>query len=186
MNCLSLNVRGVVRGKKAEWIRGIKKQFQVNFISGQETQMRDGNSLKFDCFWEDSPFDAVTVDADRRSGGLFCVWNASMLQVSEVVKDRNFICVCGLWGMQRYKVFFVNVYAPIDNQDRNCLWNRILDLKLSKGDGAWLLMGDFNEVTSTSDRFSEQVCQSSMKAFKNFIRDAEVSEFNFVTSVFRA
>lgn len=178
MNCLSINIRGAGNSKKAEWIRGIKTQYQINFLSCQETQFRDGSLLKLNLFWDDSPFDSVVADANGRSGGMFCMWNPNIFKVEEIIQDNHFILVAGKWGTENFKVSFINIYAPVDSGERRTLWFNLLNIRRCRSSGAWLLMGDFNEVTCSSDRFSEQACISSMNDFINFIRDFKLTEFN--------
>lgn len=156
----------------------MKLHYQINFLSCQETQIVDGSSIDLKQFWDDSLFGYVVGDANGKSGGLFCMWNPSIFKVDEIIQSDNFILVAGNWGIDNTKVFLVNVYAPIDNSDRKDLWSSLLLLKNSRSTGAWLFMGDFNEVTCSSDRFSEQVCASSMNDFIAFIRDAGLTEFS--------
>ena len=52
-----------------------------------------------------------------------------------------------------------------------------MDLKNAK-EGNWLFMGDFNEVRSREERFSEHACLTSMAAFNNFIRLADLVDFS--------
>lgn len=140
--------------------------------------MVDSSSINFDRFWDSSPYEMVVVNAVGRSGGLFCMWNLCLLKVDEIIKDPNFIVVSGQWGVEMTKVFLANIYAPVDNDCRRSLWFRLLDLKSNRNNGAWLLTGDFNEVTRLTDRFSEHVCIKSMDDFNHFIRDAGLTEFN--------
>nr|KAJ0202709.1 hypothetical protein LSAT_V11C500285080 [Lactuca sativa] len=113
----------------------------------EETQMKV-SSVDLEQFWDNSTYGWEAVDSYGRSGG---------------------------GGGEKVNV--VNVYAPIDREERLCLWNELKELKNVR-DGIWLFMGDFNEVRCKEDRFSMLVCNSSMEEFNSFIRDCELVEFN--------
>lgn len=105
------------------------------------------------------------------------LWNVNILKVEEIIKGTNFILVAGRWDKEELLLNMVNVYAPTDNSERKLLWDHLMNLKASRNNAAWLMMGDFNEVTCVGDRFSERLCISSMNDFISFINKAELFEY---------
>lgn len=72
MNCLTVNLRGAGDKRKADWVKKMKIENQINFLSCQETQFADGEQIRIENFWDGSDFECAIVDAIGRSGGLFC------------------------------------------------------------------------------------------------------------------
>lgn len=175
MNCMSVNLRGA-GGGKAVWVRGLKIKHQINFLSVQETQMIVAEKIRMDYFWDSSDFEHAAVDANGRSGGLFCLWNPRLLKQVNIIKSSNFILVSGKWGGSGIAVNFLNVYAPVCDADRSSLWIQIANL-LNSVDGCWLLMGDFNEIRHKCDRFSQRGRVSSINDFNSFIASSNLFEF---------
>ena len=143
MNCLSINLRGAGHSYKGDWVRKIKKEHHINFISGQETQLINVEDIKVEWFWDRWTFEDARVSSQGRSGGMFCIWNPNFLKAESVVKADHYIMVSGMCRGITQKVNLVNVYAPNDVAARNNLWGELLNL-INNNDGVWLFMGDFS------------------------------------------
>lgn len=72
---------------------------------------------------------------------------------------------------------FVNIYAPNSSNERKVIWKDLVDIK-NEIQGYWIFMGDFNDVRRKEDRLSEFYCESSTAKFNEFIRNADLAEFN--------
>nr|KAJ0195952.1 hypothetical protein LSAT_V11C700352540 [Lactuca sativa] len=72
----------------------------------------DGFKDQFHNYWDASTFEYAGVDANGRSGGLFCIWDPYILRQKTIIHDQNFVVVIGsLQGMEEDLVV-VNAYAP--------------------------------------------------------------------------
>ena len=78
MNMLSINVRGMRVGGKAAWSKGLRKRYDVDFISLQEIQVSGVSLGEVSAFWGYGGLDFDVVDASGRSGGMINVWNSKV------------------------------------------------------------------------------------------------------------
>ncbi|KAJ0638467.1 putative RNA-directed DNA polymerase [Helianthus annuus] len=124
-----------------------------------------------------SAFHLATVDAQGRSGGLACLWNPSMFDCDNVIKNRYFLVVAGRLIHQNCRINLVNVYAPNDAVLRRELWSNLLQVRNSL-QGIWVMMGDFNEVREPADRQNSEFVASQADAFNQFILAAALHEYN--------
>ncbi|XP_076944164.1 uncharacterized protein LOC143614687 [Bidens hawaiensis] len=63
MNLRSLNIRGVGDVVKTRWVRKLVSNYNIPFLSIQDTQLVDGNSIHVDAFWGSPDFDSVMENA---------------------------------------------------------------------------------------------------------------------------
>lgn len=75
MNVLSLNVRGLGEKCKIEWVARLKKEYRVNVICIQETQLEENSSSLIDVSkcWGSDDFGHCLVSANGRSGGMLTI-----------------------------------------------------------------------------------------------------------------
>ncbi|GJZ71170.1 retrotransposon protein, putative, ty1-copia subclass, partial [Tanacetum coccineum] len=74
-----------------------------------------------------------------------------------------------------YEVIFVAIYAPQSNVSKRILWDYICVL-ISRWDGETLLMGDFNVVRTTEERFGSVFDHSGARDFNHFILSSGLVE----------
>ncbi|XP_022013913.1 uncharacterized protein LOC110913386 [Helianthus annuus] len=112
MNYLSLNVWGMGSVSKSGWVSGLRKEYKINFIAIQESQVEE---VRFDFaanFWGDSNFSLESVGATGRSRGLVCMWDPKVFRVQGVTKNRNFLLLNGIILGNNQPVNVINIYAP--------------------------------------------------------------------------
>ncbi|KAK9072611.1 hypothetical protein SSX86_009046 [Deinandra increscens subsp. villosa] len=177
MNCLSLNLRGVRNTSKHSWIRRLKKENNLNFISIQETQCLHANSIPVARLWDDSPLDFMISDANGRSGGLLCIWDRNVFHKIGSVVHPNFILIHGKLKGSLLDYLVVNIYGPKSNRAKKALWSILLDLKRQYL-GNWIFMGDFNAVRGPSERFNSVYNNVEAADFNSFIDSAGLIELN--------
>ncbi|CAN0913053.1 hypothetical protein LINGRAPRIM_LOCUS313 [Linum grandiflorum] len=97
------------------------------------------NQMKF--------INVVYVDPIELSGGL-ALWWTHDTHIEVLRRTKNFIDVRWYDGGDRYNMF---VYGAPDRQDRQEVWNQILDFDRDH-DSIWCLVGDFNAITSRDEK----------------------------------
>ncbi|KAJ0427646.1 putative RNA-directed DNA polymerase [Helianthus annuus] len=105
------------------------------------------------------------------------MWDPSLLNCDEVIKDRFFLCVGGTLVASGTRINLVNVYAPNIPVARRVLWEELVSLRNSR-QGLWVFMGDFNDVRSPEERFNSEYVASNAEAFNDFILAAALLEPN--------
>ncbi|XP_021984925.1 uncharacterized protein LOC110880779 [Helianthus annuus] len=94
-----------------------------------------------------------------------------------VLKGKNFLFVSGLLtdGMMRLNV--INVYAPQNNGEKKALWDKIT-LIIQRGQGWWIVLGDFNAVRDPSERKKSFFDPVSARDFNDFVDNTGLREYD--------
>lgn len=100
-----------------------------------------------------------SIDANyspkAENGRIVVVWNSFLSVVTYMKTDQLMLCsVCNPTTRETFKVAFI--YAKNRREERIPLWNLIKDLATSNTlkDSPFLVIGDFNQILSTSEAFS--------------------------------
>lgn len=177
MNCLSLNVRGA-RGKgKAGWVKGLRSSYGIDFVAIQEAKMADPPSWFLSQFWGISRFEATFVNSEGIAGGLICWWDPSCFRMTDLIKTRHCLVVTGILTHHNLVVNIANIHAPNDAVRRREFWVQLLQFRQQLS-GLWVMLGDFNEVRTADERINSEFLPQNAAAFNEFIRDAELFEYN--------
>nr|GEX42492.1 RNA-directed DNA polymerase, eukaryota [Tanacetum cinerariifolium] len=102
------------------------------------------------------------------SGGILCVWEATIFKKDYATVSDNFIAIYGTWISINSKVLIVVIYAPQSLSHKRVLWDYISSL-IARWNGETIVMGDFNEVRSIDEQFGLMFNQSSSRLFNHFI-----------------
>nr|GEZ82102.1 RNA-directed DNA polymerase, eukaryota [Tanacetum cinerariifolium] len=102
------------------------------------------------------------------SGGILCIWEATVFKKDNVTVSDNFIAIYGTWLPSNSKVLFVVVYAPQQGSCKRALWD-YMSILLGQWNGDVIMMGDFNEVRSKDERRGSWFNPSSSRSFDQFI-----------------
>ncbi|GJV95194.1 RNA-directed DNA polymerase, eukaryota [Tanacetum coccineum] len=121
--------------------------------------------------WGNSIFDHTASEAVGNSGGILCVWDPNMFRKSHHIISDNFVALFGSWIPNKLDILFISVYAPQSQVEKRILWNYIVSL-LSRWNGEYMVLGDFNEVRSESERMGSLFNAQGAKEFNNFILNA--------------
>ncbi|GJR25979.1 RNA-directed DNA polymerase, eukaryota, partial [Tanacetum coccineum] len=126
MNILSLNIQGLGHKTKKEWVKELNCKHRINFLALQETKMDCISYMDVKSLWGNSNFDFVASDSLGNSGGILCMWEASIFKKDGTTISDNFIAIYGTWLPRNVKIR---------------RWN----------DEA-IIMGDFNDVRTMDER----------------------------------
>ncbi|GJU40054.1 RNA-directed DNA polymerase, eukaryota [Tanacetum coccineum] len=145
MNCLSINVQGMGRKEKKDWVKLLCHTNGVNFLSIQETKMVSFDIFVVKSIWGNMLFDFATCSTRGRSGGTWMATNTNML--------------------------FMSIYVPQDLSAKRQLWSYILGL-INRWHGEVVIMGEFNEVRFALERYGTTFHASHVDIFNSFITDS--------------
>ncbi|GJY50398.1 RNA-directed DNA polymerase, eukaryota [Tanacetum coccineum] len=121
--------------------------------------------------WGNSNYQFVSSDSIGNSGGILCIWEASVFKKEFVTISDNFVAIYGSWCSNNSKLLIVVVYAPQSSACKRLLWEYISSL-ITRWNGETIVMGDFNVVRSTDERLGSRFNQSSAKVFNQFIESS--------------
>ena len=80
------------------------------------------------------------------------MWGEGNFQIVDYWKSRGFLFMQGKWKGCNNIVNIINVYSLCSLSEKGFLWEKILQLKRSIGDGLWCVLGDFIAITRKEKR----------------------------------
>ncbi|GJZ10125.1 RNA-directed DNA polymerase, eukaryota [Tanacetum coccineum] len=186
MNMLSINVQGLGNKTKKEWVKELSIKNKLNFIAIQETKMDKISHMEVKFMWGNSNFDFVCSDSLGNSGGILCIWEATVFKKEYVTISDNFVAIYGTWIPSNVKILLVSIYAPQQPAYKRDLWE-YLSILIGRWNGEVILMGDFNEVRSREERRGSVFNQSGARVFNHFISssglvDVKLEGYSFTWS----
>ncbi|KAK1374200.1 hypothetical protein POM88_030393 [Heracleum sosnowskyi] len=94
--------------------------------------------------WDEEWHEWLESKAVGLSGGLLCLWDKKLFQLSSSQSSRNWIW-CSMVNIADQKPFHVlNIYGPQDLDQRKKLWKDLTDIPNKIGLEEGCLIGDFN------------------------------------------
>lgn len=174
MNILSYNVRGLGDGAKQRRIRILINSGKFDLCMLQETKRVDIDIRLIWKLWGNEEVQYAVKESTGLSGGLICLWKKNSLNLISQFDGDGFI---GLSCLIEGVVFhFVNIYSPCSLEGKRQLWIRILYLKSTLAQGEWCIGGDFNAVTSSSERIgvSGLSFHQESSEFNHFIEEMDL------------
>ncbi|GJW81292.1 RNA-directed DNA polymerase, eukaryota [Tanacetum coccineum] len=175
MNFMSLNIQGLAQKAKKDCVKELCVKNKVNLFSLQETKMESIELFSVKMCWGNFAFDYVHSDSVGNSGGILCVWDPRYFKKNNVTVLDYFIMIRGIWVPSGKNLLIISVYAPQELSDKKMLWD-YLSLAISNWKGEVVVMGDFNEVRTNSERFGSVFNLQGATAFNMFILNAGLEE----------
>ncbi|KAI9110943.1 hypothetical protein K1719_018063 [Acacia pycnantha] len=147
------NCRGASNKNLIANVKAVRQGCRPLIIVLTETKVEDVSRLPS---FRSLGYDGVSAVASvGRSGGILAVWRSDLIAVSELKKDRKMLHLH--YVVQGFAPFFLSIiYAnplPILKQ---ALWNELKAISVSSLD-PWIVIGDFNDVLSPSERVGGSV-----------------------------
>nr|GEY11881.1 RNA-directed DNA polymerase, eukaryota, reverse transcriptase zinc-binding domain protein [Tanacetum cinerariifolium] len=157
-------VKGLGHKTKKEWIKALTSIYKLNFIAIQETKMSKISHMEVRFMLGNTNYDFVCRDSLGNSGGILCIWEATVFKKENVTISDNFIAIYGSWLPNNAKILFITFCAPqqASNLDSGLVLETIilrkLDLKrkllnindmeskdyIQKSKVTWAIEGDEN------------------------------------------
>nr|GEZ49705.1 RNA-directed DNA polymerase, eukaryota [Tanacetum cinerariifolium] len=119
---------GLGHKMKKEWVQELNLQHKVNFLTLQETKMDRITHMDVKLIWSNSNYQFVSSDSVGNSGGILCIWEATVFKKAYVTVSDNFIAIYETWISNNFKVLIVVVYAPQSLALKRALWEYISSL----------------------------------------------------------
>ncbi|PWA74088.1 Endonuclease/exonuclease/phosphatase [Artemisia annua] len=134
----------------------------------QESMTCDVNPYMIQSMWGHSSFEYDVKKATGKLGGIIAVWDPSIFSKTSSITGDGFLALSGKWTTIDVKCRIIIVYAPQDLKSKRKLWKDLKTLIISENILS-IVMGDFNEVRSASERLGSHFCQRSATIFNEFI-----------------
>ncbi|GJX77211.1 RNA-directed DNA polymerase, eukaryota [Tanacetum coccineum] len=133
---------------KKEWVKELNCKHRINFLALQETKMDCISHMDVKSLWGNSNFDFVASDSLGNSGGILCIWEASIFKKDGATISDNFIAIYGTWLPRNVKILLVAVYVSSKTawEHKGSLLAIFLSNLVRDGNGEAIIMGDFNDV----------------------------------------
>ncbi|GJQ98395.1 RNA-directed DNA polymerase, eukaryota [Tanacetum coccineum] len=145
--------------------------------AAEETKMDRISHMDVKSMWGNSNFDFDLSESVGNSGGILCIWEASVFRKDFVTRSDNFIAIYGTWLPCNSKVLIVAVYAPQETSSKRLLWE-YLAILLRRWNGEAIIMGDFNAVRSKEERLGSVFNRSCARLFDKFISSSGLVDIN--------
>ena len=146
MRIMSWNCQGLGNTPTVRHLQGIHGQYSPEIIFLSETKSRRGY---LESIVEKMGFhDIVSIDARGKSGGLAVMWKEAC-RVETLQANNRVIDLKVEW--QNHTFYLTCVYGDPVKSKRGEVWERISRIGATRK-GAWILMGDFNELIEQSEK----------------------------------
>ncbi|XP_028060814.1 uncharacterized protein LOC114264401 [Camellia sinensis] len=174
MKLLSWNVRGIGKPEKRGRIKRLLKERHIDIVFLQETKKIVVSDNLARGLWGQRKMEFLSVDPEGTIGGLLCIWDPDIFQLSSSCCNRRFILLSGTL-YNSFHCVLLNVYAPNDASSRSYLWNTLLNIK-TYFSNPWCMGGDFNEIRQIGERVGCSRRDTGMKQLNEFIDSAELND----------
>lgn len=91
MKWLSWNIRGLGSPEKMKKIRKLLANRKIDMALFQETKKESLSSVDVKRLWPRDNLDFMAVDAEGRAGGLLCIWDPDVFQLSDCCSNRSYL-----------------------------------------------------------------------------------------------
>nr|GEW57384.1 RNA-directed DNA polymerase, eukaryota [Tanacetum cinerariifolium] len=109
------------------------------------------------------------------SGGILCMWDPRLfLKANSTIFDY-FVMIRGEWIPNGKRMLIICIYAPQELSEKKLLYD-YLNLMINNWSGEVVIMGDFNEVLTQSERFGSIFNVQGANAFNSFISTTSLEE----------
>ena len=179
MNAIAWNCQGAGAYLTKHHLRKLHRFFHPRFLFLSETKKNFNflQDFKFE-FGYDNLF---TVEPVGLSGGLALFY---MNDADVEIEFSNARMIDTTAKIEGHKVFITFVYGDPVVEYREQVWERLMRISLQRS-GAWLMVGDFNEITSNLEKKGgRKRPESSFLPFKNMISACGMIEFPHSGNIF--
>nr|GEW96768.1 RNA-directed DNA polymerase, eukaryota, reverse transcriptase zinc-binding domain protein [Tanacetum cinerariifolium] len=187
-------IDGIGHKKKNEWVKELNIKHKVNFIALQETKMDRVTQMDVKFIWGNSNYQYVSSDSVGSSGGILCVWEATVFKKDYATVSDIFIAIYGTWISNNTKVLIVNLDSGIASDEilfkRIELMQQLHDIKkmeardnIQKSKIKWAIEGDENSkffhgiINKKRSQMSIREVDGDWKTDPDVVKDAFKDHF---------
>lgn len=171
MQIISWNIRGLGSSIKKRFLSKLTKKKRPDLLFVQETKMESVEKIVVQRMWGNPNLEFASSSAVGASGGLLIIWNKDNFKMENVIVQRHFIALQGVFF--GFPCMVVNVYAPNDVISRRIPWEDLLAIKTSS-QVPWCVGGDFNEIKDVGERVGCLRMDRGMRDFLEFFNNMEL------------
>ncbi|XP_021840553.1 uncharacterized protein [Spinacia oleracea] len=168
-------MRGLGARIKRSALRKLINAHEPIFIAIQETKLESFSDKIIQSFWKNKDIDWIASPSVGLSGGLISLWSKTFFTMSANTSTRNWIAIHGTLLTGNHKCSIINIYNPCSIEGRAEVWCDLAEY-LKNQASPYILIGDFNEVLTLTDRGSLTASQTGMAEFQSFIHELQVIE----------
>ncbi|CAI9293107.1 unnamed protein product [Lactuca saligna] len=125
----------------------------AEILGVSETQLLDVEIIDARACWGSTNFGVNRTNSYGRSGGLLSLWDNKMFTSTEVISSCNYLINIGTWEGIPRPLMFANINGPQPVREKALLWEELKGI-IQAIDGVWIMMGDFNAVRRSEERFN--------------------------------
>lgn len=123
----------------------------------------------------------ITQPPQGRSGGLALLWKNNV-SLSLISRDERLIDVAVKYNERNFHLSCL--YGHPIQSERHFLWNHLEFISLNRT-GPWLLLGDFNEILSNSEKIGGTPRENwTFRNFRNMITTCDLTEMKSIGDKF--
>ncbi|XP_028114977.1 uncharacterized protein LOC114312878 [Camellia sinensis] len=174
MKLLTWNVRGLGRKEKRSKVKRLLKDRGIDIALFQETKKASMSEKEIKEIWARDSMEYMTVDVEGSAGGLLCIWDPAVFQMSSCCCNKRFVLLSGSLFFS-FDCVLINVYAPNEVGQRGKLWECLLKLK-EEYSKPWYIGGDFNEIRKIGERKGCSTRDKGMKELNDFVDSSELND----------
>ncbi|KAM6588352.1 uncharacterized protein LOC133038470 [Cannabis sativa] len=176
MNIICWNARGLSNPRAFRQLRMLVSHHSPDVVFIMESKLRIGSLSKFRNVLKFP--NGIEVPRVGLSGGLLFLWKSNV-NVSMINYGINFVdCYMGFVDGPSWH--FSGFYGAPSISQRQFTWELLKKLKDTAPLYPWLVMGDFNEVLSQSDKLGGPLrCENQIDAFRDAIDFCELHDLPY-------
>lgn len=121
---------------------------------------------------------SIIVPSQGKSGGLWFIWGEEV-DASLIEKTKNYIACTVKQRTGPLEWMCIGVYGDPNRVENQAIWDRLEEL-MDDYQGAICLMGDFNAIAATSEKFGgNSQLSANNKAFRNWFHGAGLIDMGY-------
>ena len=173
-NILCWNVRGLNSRARQDEVHTLVNSSRVDVVCLQETKMAAvSRGTLLSMLGSDFSY-FIELPSIGASGGILIAWRHGLGQASASRIDQYSVSVeFSPRGLQPW--WLTCVYGP-QGDDNKLLFLQELRSIRANCQGPWLLLGDFNLITSVEDKNNRNINRAMMGRFRRLINDLELRD----------
>ncbi|XP_057444900.1 uncharacterized protein LOC130737152 [Lotus japonicus] len=137
--------------EKRRSIKDVLKKVKFEVLLIQETKLGDSSSRTGERFAKSLNFKFAEVLAVGSAGGLLSCWDPAIINVSEVIKEQNYILLVAQVPSLQYKICIGNIYGPKSMSSRREVFTKLVE-EIERLDICYCLGGDLNGTLNHGER----------------------------------